>query len=103
MTDTGTHPVPDADRHAAVVAEYQRAGYSVIDEADGETTLRRRDHGGLVAHIVLFFTVGFWTLGLANLVYAWRRRRKSTARVTVITKASATVRADEETAVEVPR
>lgn len=75
MTDT--HPVPDAQAHTDAVAEYRRAGYSVVDEGERATELRRRDHGSLLAHIVVFFTLGFWTLGLANACYAWYRRRQA--------------------------
>lgn len=82
MTHTRTRTVPDGQTRQQVIDEYARDGYTVAEEGD-TTTLRYRDHGSLLSHAVLFFTVGWLTLGLLNLVYAWYRRRITTDRVEV--------------------
>jgi len=63
--------------------EYIREGYEVLENAVNEVVLRKRDHGSLIAHLVLFFTFGWLTLGALNLVYALYRRRKTTDRVRI--------------------
>lgn len=86
MTDPRTHPVTDADGHQRAVAEYRQHGYEIVSESDTTTTLERSSRGSLVAHLALFFTVGFWTLGLANLWYARRKRKQTHDRVRVVTR-----------------
>lgn len=66
------------------VDEFVRDGYAIIREDDGRTVVRRRDHGGLLAHAALFVLVGWWTFGLANVVYATWRRKKSVDTVEVV-------------------
>lgn len=71
---TQTHPVPSATERDRVVAEYRREGYSVAEDGPGATVLVRRSWGGLVAHLALFFTVGWLTLGVLNLIYGLHKR-----------------------------
>lgn len=71
---TRTRTVADRAEYERVVDEYLRDGYTALDHTDGRATLRKRDHGSLLTHLAVFFTVGFWTLGLANLLYALYRR-----------------------------
>lgn len=66
----------DAERQR-VVDEFQLRGYRVVSDLPDTTILRQRDHGGAIAHVLLFLFVGWWTLGLANLVYALYRRAAS--------------------------
>lgn len=86
MTDLREHPVPDAQAHAAAVSEYRRDGYSVVDATDGRTVLATHSRGSLLTHLALFFTVGWLTLGLANLWYAHRRKKATADRVAVVTQ-----------------
>jgi len=75
MTPTRRTRRPDGpNQYRQVLDEYEQQGYDITDLGDATTTLRYRDHGGVVAHLLLFLFVGWWTLGLANLAYAlWRR------------------------------
>jgi len=74
----------DTDRERElVIEEHTMRGYRVVEEGAGSTVLRRRDHGSLGAHLLLFIVVGWWTLGLANLVYALYRRITSAEGVVV--------------------
>lgn len=86
MTDPRTHPVPNAQAHAAAVAEYRQDGYTVVSDSAERTELRYISGGSLVAHLVLFFTVGWLTLGVLNVWYAYRTRRKTADRVAIITQ-----------------
>lgn len=81
---TRTRTVPDIDTKRETVAEYEAAGYSVVSRQPTMTTVRHRDHGGLLAHVVLFVVLGLWTLGFANACYAAYRRHVSTDRVEVV-------------------
>jgi len=83
---TREHPVRDSAAHATAVGEYKRDGYRITGEEAGETTLRYQSHGGVVAHLALFFTVGWLTLGALNAWYAWRKRRKTADTVRVVTQ-----------------
>lgn len=83
MTDTHTHPVDTVDELTRTVNDYRRHGYTVVDADAESTTLEYHDRGSLLAHLALFFTVGFWTLGVANWLYARHRKRKTHDRVRV--------------------
>ena len=63
----------DREREQAV-DEYASDGYRVVHDGDTQTKVRKRDHGGWVGHLVLFIIAGWWTLGLANIIYALYRR-----------------------------
>jgi hypothetical protein len=77
MTSGRDHPVESARERQQVVSEYRRDGYSEIDRADDTVTLRTVSHGGLLAHLALFFTLGWLTLGVANVLYAVKKRRET--------------------------
>jgi hypothetical protein len=74
----------DAERQR-VVDEFQHEGYAVVSDLPDTTVLRKRDHGSLLAHVVLFLVIGWATLGLLNLGYALYRRAvsKTVVEVTV--------------------
>jgi len=55
----------------------------VLSDGDDETRLRKRDHGNALSHFVLFLLT-FWTFGVANILYALKRRVSSSERVTVV-------------------
>lgn len=78
-----TREVLPSNRETAI-EDYKRDGYAVVRDGDDRTVLRYRDHGGLLAHAVIFVLLGLWTLGLANLVYAAYRRHVSTDHVEVV-------------------
>jgi hypothetical protein len=83
MNTARTRTVDGERQRELVIEEYTMRGYRVVEEGEGSTVLRRRDHGGLAAHLLLFLVVGWWTLGLANLVYALYRRINSAEGVIV--------------------
>ena len=89
MTDTRDHPVQNAQAHAAAVSEYRKDGYSVVDEREGRTVVAYQTRGSLLAHLALFFTVGWLTLGVANWLYARRKKKASHDRVAVVTRGEA--------------
>jgi len=83
MTPARTRTVDSERNRELVIEEYAKEGYQVV-EADGRTTtLRRRDHGSLWAHLAILLFLGWWTLGVANLVYAVYRRIASAEGVIV--------------------
>jgi hypothetical protein len=86
MTDAREHPVRDSAAHAHAVGEYRRDGYQITDDGPGETTLRYQDGGGVLAHLALFFTVGWLTLGVLNWWYARRRKKRTRDTVRVVTQ-----------------
>jgi len=81
--DLRIHPVPDADARAAAVGQYRRDGYAVVEEGDAYTELRYYSRGSLLAHLALFFTVGWLSFGLLNAWYAHRTKKKTHDRVRV--------------------
>ena len=67
-----------------IVDEYVRDGYALETDSDTRAVLSHKDNGSLLAHLALFFTFGWLTLGLLNLAYVVYRRRKSADRVEVV-------------------
>ena len=84
MTDTRTHPVADTEAKARAISEYKRDGYTHVEETDRGAVFERKSRGSLLAHLALFFTIGLPTLGIANIIYARRRARKTADRVEVV-------------------
>ena len=80
-----TRTATDRDELEALVDDYIRDGYSVQTESDTKAVLEYHDSGSLLAHLALFFTIGWLTLGFLNGFYAWYRRRQTrdTVRVEV--------------------
>lgn len=66
-----------------VVDEKATAGYSIVSEGDTSTRLRKRDHGTLGGHLLVFLITVWFTLGLGNVVYALYRRSATTDEVLV--------------------
>jgi hypothetical protein len=83
MTDPRIHPVPHEQARGAAVGEYKRDGYSIQEVTDDYTDLEYYSRGSLLAHLALFFTVGWVTFGLLNWWYARRTRKKTHDRVRV--------------------
>ena len=83
MTNPRIHPVTSEQAHAAAVSEYRRDGYAVVKEGDGYTDLRYYTRGSLLAHLALFFTVGWLSFGLLNAWYAHRKKKQTHDRVRV--------------------
>jgi hypothetical protein len=82
---TREHPVHNDEVHARAVSEYRRDGYRITSTADGATTLEYYSRGSLLAHLALFFTVGWLTLGILNWWYAHRKKKATHDRVEVVT------------------
>ena len=53
-----------------IVDEYITQGYSVKSMGESTAKLKKADYGGLVAHIIIFLIFGWWTIFIANLLYA---------------------------------
>jgi hypothetical protein len=83
MTDPRIHPVQSEQARGAAVGEYKRDGYTIETVTDDYTDLEYSSRGSLLAHLALFFTVGWVTFGLLNLWYARRTRKKTHDRVRV--------------------
>ena len=75
---TRTRTVADLD---TAVDDYRRDGYAIIEQDERRAVVRARDHGSVLAHLALFFTVGWATLGILNGLYAIHRRWKYSDRV----------------------
>lgn len=73
MSVDRTRTVASISEAEQVIDEYARSGYATVERAEQYRVLRKRDHGSLLMHIILFFIVGWWTLGLGNFAYAWYR------------------------------
>lgn len=52
-----------------VIDDYITQGYKVKSRGEESTRLRESNYGSIVAHILIFIIFGWWTLGLANLLY----------------------------------
>ena len=52
-----------------VVDDYITQGYKVKSRGQASAQLHEADYGTVVAHILIFVFFGWWTLGLANLIY----------------------------------
>jgi len=85
MTDPRIHPVTGKQVRGAAVGEYKRDGYTIEAVTDGYTELEYYSRGSLLAHLALFFTVGWVTFGLLNAWYA-RRTRKQTHDIVRVTE-----------------
>jgi len=85
MTDPRIHPVQSEQARGAAVGEYKRDGYAIQEVTDGYTELEYYSRGSLLAHLALFFTVGWVTFGLLNWWYA-RRKRKQTHDIVRVTE-----------------
>jgi hypothetical protein len=75
---TRTRTVADLD---TAVDDYRRGGYTILEQSATHAVVRKRDAGSLLTHLALFFTVGWVTLGVLNVLYALYRRSKYTDRV----------------------
>jgi hypothetical protein len=83
MTPARTRTVDSDRERELVIEEHTMQGYRIVKQGERTTTLRRRDHGSLGAHLLVFIVLGWWTLGLANLIYALYRRVASAEGVIV--------------------
>jgi len=73
---TRTRHADDQRERERIVDELVTQGYDVVDDGGTATRMRKRDHGGLAAHLLVFIVFGWWTLGGANVIYTlWRRWR----------------------------
>ena len=52
------------------IDEYITRGYSVKSRGEDSAKLKDVQYGGIVAHLVIFLLFGWWTLFIANIVYA---------------------------------
>jgi len=52
-----------------VIDDYITQGYDVKSRGEASARLHESDYGTVVAHILIFVFFGWWTLGLANLLY----------------------------------
>lgn len=78
MSRRRARTVDDLD---TAVDDYHRDGYGIVEHEADHAIVRKRDSGSLLSHLALFFTVGWLTLGLLNVVYAVYRRRTYSDRV----------------------
>lgn len=51
------------------VEDEQVEGWEISEDGDERVVMIKRKTGTVVAHIIIFIIFGWWTLGLANLLY----------------------------------
>jgi hypothetical protein len=44
--------------------------YEVKDSTPFSVTLKKRNYGSLVGHLIVLILTGWWTFGIFNLIYA---------------------------------
>lgn len=66
-----------------VAAEYTSSGYTLKDQGPQYRVFEYKTHGSLLTHLALFFTVGWITLGVLNVVYGVWKASASRDRVRV--------------------
>jgi hypothetical protein len=54
----------------SAVDEYITRGYSVKSLGEDTAKLKDAQYGGIIAHLVIFVLFGWWTLFVANVLYA---------------------------------
>lgn len=53
-----------------VIDDYITQGYKVKSRGEMSAQLKEKDYGSLGAHAVIFIIFGWWTLFVANVIYA---------------------------------
>ncbi|DAC85279.1 hypothetical protein QIT48_gp01 [Haloterrigena jeotgali icosahedral virus 1] len=51
------------------IEDAQIEGWEIQEERNDSAVMIRRKKGTLTAHILIFLLLGWWTIGLANLLY----------------------------------
>jgi hypothetical protein len=52
------------------VDDYMTQGYEILEEGTLTTLLRKKSWGSAGGHVLCLIFVGWWTLGIANAIYA---------------------------------
>lgn len=58
------------DKMEEVIDEYITKGYKVKSRGEKNAKVKEKDYGSLGAHILIFILLGWWTLFIANILYA---------------------------------
>lgn len=53
-----------------VIDDFITQGYKVKSRGERSTMMKEKNYGSGFAHLVILVLVGWWTLGIANVVYA---------------------------------
>lgn len=53
-----------------MVDDFVTQGYGIVSEGTHTVQLKKRSWGSVAGHILCLIIFGWWTLGLANLIYA---------------------------------
>jgi len=61
--------VEDSQEFERVIDDYITQGYKVESRGEHSAKLKEKNYGSAVAHILIFIVFGWWTLGVANLLY----------------------------------
>lgn len=62
--------VKDQQELERVVDDFITQGYKDKSRGEKSVKLKKAEYGGLLAHILIFAIIGWFTLGLANVAYA---------------------------------
>jgi len=60
----------DETEYERVIDDHITQGYDVKDRGQDSARLKKTTFGGLGAHLVILVLFGWWTVGVANGVYA---------------------------------
>lgn len=53
-----------------LIDDFSVRGYKIKEQKDKKALLKRKDWGDGGLHLIIFALFGWWTLGIANLIYA---------------------------------
>jgi len=62
--------VDDEREMEKVIDDFITQGYKVKSRGERSTMMKEKSYGSGFAHLIILIFVGWWTLGIANAVYA---------------------------------
>ncbi len=62
--------VDDRKEMERVIDDFITQGYKVKSQGERSTMMKKKDYGSGGAHLLIFIFLGWWTLFIANAVYA---------------------------------
>ena len=62
--------VDDEREMEKVVDDFVTQGYKIKNQGQTSTMMKEKDYGGGAAHLIILVIFGWWTLGIANALWA---------------------------------
>jgi len=59
-----------------VIDEFITIGYTLQSRGEDNAKLKKKEYGGLIAHILIALFTIWWTLGIVNIIYAYYKYKK---------------------------